>query len=505
MSRRCGCSSSVCTCFVEGAGNATVTGTGSETNPYVVTTSAAVLTVVDTASLDLTLTGDGSPENPYVLSGVAAGGGGGLTTEQIMDYLGSVTTPAEGLKGTGLITVTYSDVNGTITFATTATANSSDAFLLNRDNHTGSVTTIRTIADDISDTAPIEGQIWVAHSGIWTPETHHDAAKADISGSVKQFADWDNATPPGTGYVVPVWDVSSSTWIARDADLHFVGLGANGRILNSQRPKYNPDIVVIVEGDPVPADAGDGGVGAVIFTEAAAPSLIPTSHGANGGANIVAATGVTKATTAVINVGDWVCIPVGTSGEITLPSTYTVTLAAGAVSGGFASVGTPAQQSGSAQQDWLIGRCTTQIPAGTNITVKANQNRVEQIMGIISIPNLLNPSIDKDFSGNGATSTDLTLDSGSSGTLAQADEVCLYALTFNSGLPVIRSQDARSGSGWVPLFAQFDASAAGSTRSMRAYYKVVSSTTPVQGLIDITASDGNSGAWAGKGITLKAA
>lgn len=501
MARRCGCSSSVCTCFVEGSGNAQVTGTGSETSPYVIEVSALAFTVVDTASLDLTLTGDGSPENPYVLSGVASGSGG-LNTEQLMDYLGRVTTPAEGLFGTGLITVTYSDVNGTITIATTATANSSDAFLLNRANHTGTSPVWRTSFTDVSDTAPTEGQQYIQRSGVLTPETYHDAAKANVAGSVAQFADWDDVAP-SIGFS-PVWD--GTKYVATDLSASFVSRGANGRIINSQRPKYNPDIVVIIEGDPVPPDAGEGGVGAVIFSEAAAPSLVPTSHGANGGANVAAATGVTKATTSDINVGDWVCLPIGVSGEAqpTL-TTYTITLAAGAVSGGFATVGAPGYQGGSAQQDWVIGRCTTLIPSGTNITAKGQQTRVEFILGIVSIPNLLNPAIDKDFNGNGASGTDLTLDSAASGTLAQADEVILYAHVFNSGLPVIRTQDARAGSGFVPLFAQFDASAAGSSRSMRAYYKIVSATTSVQGQIDITTSDGNSGAWAAKGITLKAA
>jgi len=505
MARRCGCSSSVCTCFVEGTGNAQVTGTGSETNPYVVDVTAARLEVVDTASLDLTLTGDGSPEDPYILSGVSSGGAGGLNTEQLMDYLGGVTTPAEGLKATGLVTVTYSDVNGTITIATTATANSSDAFLLSRANHTGTSPVWRTSFTDVSDTAATEGQLYVQRSGVLTPETYHDAAKADVSGSVKQFADWDDATPPGTGTVVPVWDVGSGKYIAEDLAGIFASLDGAGRLIASQRPKYNPDIIVIVEGDPVPPDAGAGGVGAVIFSEAAGPSLTPFSHGVNGGAAVAAATGVTKATTADIQVGDWIALAVGASGEATLPSTYTVTLGAGAVSGGFATQGTPAQQSGSAQQDWLLGRCTTLIPSGTNITVKANQTRAELIVGVVSVPNLLNPAIDKIFDGNGGTGSDLTLDSAASGTLAQADEVVLYSLVENTGFPAIRTQDARSGSGLIPLFAQFDAVGASSTRSMRAYYKVVSATTSVVGQVDITSGDGQSGSWAAKGITLKAA
>lgn len=502
---RCGCSSSVCTCTIQGSGNVTVSGTGSETNPYVITASGAVIEVEDTVTVNMTLTGSGTIENPYVLSATAAGGSG-LDSEAMMDFLGRVTNPAKGLFGTGLITATYDDVNDKITIATTATANATNAFLLERDNHTGSVATIRTTADDISDTAPTEGQLWVARSGIWTPETYHDAAKADITGSIKVFADVSDTSPTGVGTEVLVWDPGTTRYVPTNLELVFASLGADNRLLASQRPKYNPDLVVILEGDAVPADAGAGGVGAVIFSEAAAPSLVPASHGANGGANVVAATGITKATTADINVGDWVCICVGASGEAVTPVTYAVTLAAGAASGGFAAQGTPSIQGTSTQCDWIIGRCTTLIPAGTNVTVKANVNRVELIIGVISVPNLLNPAIDKvSVDGAGGTSSDLTLDSNASGTLAQADEVFLYALVFNSGLPIIRSQEARAGSLLTPLFAQFNASAAGSSRSLRAYYRVVSATTSIQGFVDITSTDGTSGAWSSKGITLKAA
>jgi hypothetical protein len=59
------------------------------------------------------------------------GGGGGLDAESVRDTIGTA------MVGTGLITVTVSDGADTITVSTTATANSSDATLLARANHTG--------------------------------------------------------------------------------------------------------------------------------------------------------------------------------------------------------------------------------------------------------------------------------------------------------------------------------------------------------------------------------
>jgi len=68
------------------------------------------------------------------------GGGGGMTNEQVRDIIGAA------LSGEGLIAVQANDEADTIVITTTATANSSDATLLNRDNHTGTQT-----ADTISD------------------------------------------------------------------------------------------------------------------------------------------------------------------------------------------------------------------------------------------------------------------------------------------------------------------------------------------------------------------
>jgi hypothetical protein len=62
---RCGCSGASCSCFIIGGGGVTVTGAGSATNQYLITSDVEV-GVVDTATINMTKTGDGSPANPWL-------------------------------------------------------------------------------------------------------------------------------------------------------------------------------------------------------------------------------------------------------------------------------------------------------------------------------------------------------------------------------------------------------------------------------------------------------
>lgn len=81
---RCGCSSQ-CTCAVVAGEGVTVEGTGSPSNPYVISANGGtVVQVNDTPTVDLTLLGSGESGDPYILSAAAriSGVAGNLLTAQ---------------------------------------------------------------------------------------------------------------------------------------------------------------------------------------------------------------------------------------------------------------------------------------------------------------------------------------------------------------------------------------------------------------------------------------
>lgn len=69
MAGRCGCGSSVCSCLLQQGDGITITGTGSPSNPYVITAVGGdTITVTDTPSVDLTLTGLGVLSADVIIS-----------------------------------------------------------------------------------------------------------------------------------------------------------------------------------------------------------------------------------------------------------------------------------------------------------------------------------------------------------------------------------------------------------------------------------------------------
>lgn len=75
---KCGCAGGTCSCAITAGTNVSVTGTGSTTNPYVVSSTGTALTVQDSSTIDLTLTGEGTAVNPLLLRA---------------DYIGTITVP----------------------------------------------------------------------------------------------------------------------------------------------------------------------------------------------------------------------------------------------------------------------------------------------------------------------------------------------------------------------------------------------------------------------------
>lgn len=92
---------------------------------------------------------------------VTGGGTAGVDAEGVRDVVGTA------LQGSGAITVTVSDPGDSITISTTATANSSDATLLARVNHTGTQFS-STISDFVEAVEDAVGAILTrsSHSGI---------------------------------------------------------------------------------------------------------------------------------------------------------------------------------------------------------------------------------------------------------------------------------------------------------------------------------------------------
>lgn len=67
MAGRCGCSNQ-CSCLVVSGTGVVVSGAGSIVDPYVITLGGGVVTVADTASMDLVLSGQGTTADPYLLT-----------------------------------------------------------------------------------------------------------------------------------------------------------------------------------------------------------------------------------------------------------------------------------------------------------------------------------------------------------------------------------------------------------------------------------------------------
>lgn len=68
---KCGCQSTSCNCVIQAGPGATVTGTGSQANPYIIGAADTGNVIVhDTPTVDMSIAGDGSTGTPFDISGV---------------------------------------------------------------------------------------------------------------------------------------------------------------------------------------------------------------------------------------------------------------------------------------------------------------------------------------------------------------------------------------------------------------------------------------------------
>jgi hypothetical protein len=76
---------------VQGSGGVVVTGSGTTSNPYVIS-GGGVVAVADTSTINLTLTGTGSPGSPYTISGVAE-----VSLDELTDVDVAAATTGQGI------------------------------------------------------------------------------------------------------------------------------------------------------------------------------------------------------------------------------------------------------------------------------------------------------------------------------------------------------------------------------------------------------------------------
>lgn len=200
-----------------------------------------------------------------------------------------------------------------------------------------------------ADSAQAAGVKWAA--------VPSDANKANVSGTLTQFSDVSDTAP--TDLDVLRYDGGVNQYIPTDISAEFAQLDANARIVSSAEPQYYVPILVVNEGDPVPAEFPAGGI---VLSRPSSGSLIPVGIG-TGVAN-AAVTSVVATTTEVLNVGDYLVCGVMTSGEDTTPTggmpqavTFTIE-APGAASGGWTKM-RGGYRAGTVQADIYYARITT--------------------------------------------------------------------------------------------------------------------------------------------------
>lgn len=107
---KCGCAGQTCSCVITAGRNVQVTGTGSSSNPFVVSATGTALEVADTDTIDLSLTGEGTAVSPLVLTA---------------DFVGAIdfpdTQPSTFASWSGAVSLAA--VDGPITIRATLTGN----------------------------------------------------------------------------------------------------------------------------------------------------------------------------------------------------------------------------------------------------------------------------------------------------------------------------------------------------------------------------------------------
>ena len=351
-----------------------------------------------------------------------------------------------------------------------------------------------------ADSAQASGLAWT------TPAAAPDLTPyATKSADMSQFAQWSDTTP-GDGEVV-VYDSGTGEYEPRDLSADYTPAEPlTGRLAEAAWQQYYLPSIILNSGDPLPSDFPAHGV---VYTRPAASSLIPVLmdteiDGGTTGQTTLVLSGPSEA----LEVDDWVGIALVFDASTTtgsLPTTITSLVPAA----GAWTVTNPSLQdnrSGTVQANLLYAKVTTQIPAGTDITLTINQTRVHRIAAIFKLPNIVStsPFDAQTVTGNGSSNTTLSKTIGpSASNLSQANEVGIMVVGWGDvvGTPTRMPGGTNDWNTLVDVRSDTGINA----RCLAVFYKVFTSVGQLSGTWNVTTSDGDSGAWAAVAGAFKAA
>jgi hypothetical protein len=311
------------------------------------------------------------------------------------------------------------------------------------------------------------------------------ADKADISGSVNQFADMQDSAPNNND----VWRYNGGTnlWTPTDMSTEFASVGADGRIVPQAYPPDYTRIRVVNEGDPLPSIPG-----IIVLSRPAAISLAPTAIGHNTSASSAT---VTCATTDALAVGDVLHFAwAAANNDSVFTTILSLAVDDGAI-GAFTELGPGDFRGGTVQVRHGFARVTAPSPAGTIVTLVGSASRASnylaltKVLGVaVSTPNDSSGSL----SGNGGTNSTLTKSFGAMDTTSPND-FAFMAVGWAAGTAPTNARTVAGTNGWLPL----DTFSIAGARGLATFYQSLTSPqTDLTGTFQITAEDGTSGAWA---------
>lgn len=314
-------------------------------------------------------------------------------------------------------------------------------------------------------------------------------------GGLTQFTDVSSTAPAGGQ--APIFDADAGQYVPTDLSTLYAAIGPDGRIVTTAEPRWYVPTVIVDEGSPPPASFPAGGL---VLARPAAASLVPTVAGSASSQGV---TSIAVTTTQDFAAGDVMGVFIGASGEVTLPTTYTITFSAGA---GTVNSVVEAHQSGSAQSDIKYVRVGTAIPSGSTVTITANQNRVIALAVLAKMPNLVSSgALDASAGTSGSGTSPLAISIGPTAATVQANELAVAAVVQNSGTGTV-SRTVAGTNGWGALGSvALTTTSGGSARALWVVYKILTAAAPVTATLQVTSSDGSQGAWAGTVATFRAA